>query len=225
MTKVLGISMMLVVMAALMLVAGCTYGPPEERANIRNVAVRPGTYQFAVAVRHAKFQNPTGINTFPNGGVNRFLEQVAIVYLVDVSKNDVVEIARIKAPEQLKTSFDVHLAGWKGERVFVQISGCPGRECYGDLVQFRYFEMGGESLPVRITSPPEKMDYVPGMLARAPDEEVYMRVRADSHIINLRTEESHSFVDLYKVENSGELVVITPCKALQPTPKSGATEF
>lgn len=214
-----------IVMAALMLVAGCTYGPPEERATIRDVAVRPGTYQFAVAVRYAKFQNPTGINTFPNGGVSRFLEQVAIVYLVDVPKKMVVQIARIKVPEQLKTSFDVHLAGWKGERVFVKLSGCPGRECYGDLLQLRYFEMGGETMPGPITSPPENMDYVPGMLARAPEEEVYMRVSADSEIISLRTEESASFVDLYKVENSGELVVITPNKALQLTPKSGAVAF
>ena len=69
------------------------------------------------------------------------------------------------------------------------------------------------------------MDYVPGMLARAPGEEVYMRVSAGSQIISLRTEESASFVDFYKVESSGELVEVTLNKALQPTPKNAANQF
>lgn len=209
--------MRLVVMTALVLVAGCTYGPPTESANIENVAVRPGTYQFAVAVRYAQFQQPTGINTFPNGGVTRFLEQIAIVYLVDMSKDEVVEVARINAPEQLRTSFGVHLSGWKGERVYAQLSGCPGSECYGDLVQFRYFELGREGMPIRIASPPGMMDHVPGMLARAPEEEVYMRVSADSQKISLRIDESAPFAEIYKVESSGGLAVITSNKPIQPT--------
>ena len=212
-------------MAALLHVAGCTYAPPEERATIRNVAVRPGTYQFATAVRYARFQNPTGINTFPDGGVSRFLEQVAIVYLVDVSDNEVVEVARIKAPEQLKTSFDVHLAGWKGERLFFQLSGCSGRECYGDLVQFRYFEVGEEGMPVGTSSRPENTDDVPGMLARAPEEEVYLRVSAGSQRISFRTEENAAFVDSHEVENSGELVAITPHKTQLSVPESGLTAY
>lgn len=36
---------------ALMLVAGCTYGPVEEWARIENEVVRPDTLQFAPAVR------------------------------------------------------------------------------------------------------------------------------------------------------------------------------
>lgn len=83
----------LVGITALMLVAGCTYGPVEERAQIENVVVRPDTLQFAVAVRYERFQPATGITAFPNGGIPNYLEQTAIVHLVDVSIRNLLLIA------------------------------------------------------------------------------------------------------------------------------------
>lgn len=217
MTKVRVIWIKLVAIAALMLVASCTYGPQEERAFIGNVLVRPGTFQFAVAVGYARFQPPTGINAFPNGGIPYYLKQSAIVYLVDVSTNEILEIARIEAPEQLQTSFNVHLTGWKEGRVFIQLSGCPTTECYGDLLQFRHFELSSETTPSRMGSRPKNTDYVPGMLSRAPGEDVYMRVSAGSRVISVRTDDSEPFVDRYMIKNSGELVEIAPNKPIQPT--------
>ncbi|KPP99437.1 MAG: hypothetical protein HLUCCO03_04510 [Marinobacter sp. HL-58] len=191
--------------AVFILISGCTYGPREERASIENVTARPESLQFAVAVNYARFRPATGINAFPNGGIPQYLEQAAIVYLVDVSTDDIVEIARIQAPEQLQTSFSSHLTGWKGERVYIQLSGCPGSECYGDLMQFRHYELSSEAVPRSIESRPEDVDRPPGMLARAPGEDIYMRVSAGSRVISVRTDESEPFVDHYIIENSGEL--------------------
>ena len=202
---------------ALLLVAGCTYGPPQERAYIENLLVRPETLLFAVAVRYERFQSPTGINAFPNGGVPYYLEQAAIVHLVDVSTNEIVEIARIEAPEDLQTSFGVHLTGWKKEQVFVQLSGCPGSECYGNLVQFRHIELTPEAAPRQISSRPKNTDDSPGTLSRAPGEETYMRVSAGSRVISVRTEDSEHFIYRYIIQNSGELVAIKPNNSGQRT--------
>jgi hypothetical protein len=50
------------------------------------------------------------------------------------------------------------------------------------------------------------------MLSRAPGEEVYMRVSADSRVIGVRTDDSEPFIDRYMIQNSGELVEIAPNK-------------
>ncbi|MGM0569276.1 hypothetical protein [Marinobacter sp.] len=200
----------LVGVAVFILVSSCTYGPEEERAYIENIAVRPESFQFAVAVHYVRFRPATGINAFPNGGIPQYLEPTALVYLVDVSTDENVEIARIPVPEQLKKSFSAHLTGWKGDRVYIQLSGCPGAECYGDLLQFRHYELSTEAPPRRIESRPKDIDRAPGMLSRAPGEDIYMRVSAGSRIISVRTDDSEPFIDHYMIEDSGELAQTAP---------------
>jgi hypothetical protein len=196
----------LIGLAAFVLISSCTYGQEEERASIENVAVRPESFQFAVAVNYVRLRPATGINAFPNGGIPQYLEQTALVYLVDASSDEIAEIARIPAPEPLNTGFSAHLTGWKGERVYIQLSGCPGAECYGDLIQFRHYELSARAAPRRIEARPEDIDRPPGMLSRAPGEERYMRVGADSRVISVRTDDSEPFMDKYMIEDSGELV-------------------
>lgn len=206
---------------ALVFIAGCTYGPAEERARIENVAAQPDSYRFAAAVRYERFQPPTGLHTFPNGGTLRFLERTAVVYLVDISTDEIVRLAHIEAPEQLRTSFRVHVTGWQGERVFVSLAGCPGPECYGDLVRVHHFELSPGAAPRRIASRPRELARPPGMLARAPGEAVYMRLSTNSRTIRVRMEDGAPFRQRYKVEDSGELVPIRPTKELQPPAESG----
>jgi hypothetical protein len=196
----------------LMLVVGCTYGPQEERAQIENVAVRPDTLQFAVAVLYVRFQPATGITAFPNGGIPNYLEKTAIVHLVDVSTDEIVELARIEAPDQLQTGFSAWMTGWKGDAVFLQLSGCPDSECYGDLRRYRHFALSANAEPRKVGARPEDIDRIPGMLSRAPGEKVYMRVSADSRVIGVRTDDSEPFIDRYMIQNSGELVEIAPNK-------------
>lgn len=196
--------------AALILVAGCTYGPVEEWARIENEVVRPDTLQFAVAIRYERFRPATGIAAFPNGGVPNYLEQTIIVHLVDLSTDDIVELARIEAPDQLQTGFSARMIGWKGEIVFLVLSGCPGSGCSSDQWQFRYFSLSANAEPRRIGTRPEDIDRSPGMLSRAPGEEVYMRVSVDSRVIAVRTDDSEPFIDRYMLQNSGELLEIGP---------------
>ena len=194
--------------AAMLLVAGCTYGPAEERALIENEVVRPDTLQFAVAVRYERFRPATGIAAFPNGGIPKYLEQTIIVHLVDLSTDDIVELARIEAPDQLLSGFSAGLVGWKGETLFLVLSGCPEPGCPIDQRQFRYFALSANAEPRRIGTPPEDIDQSPGMLSRAPGEEVYMRVSADSRMIAVRTDDSEPSIDRYMLQNSGELLEI-----------------
>jgi len=194
----------------LTLVSACTYGPPEELAQIENVAVRPDSLQFAVAVRYDRFQPATGITAFPNGGIPNYLEKTAIVHLVDVSTDQVVELARIEAPDQLKMGFGAWMTGWRDDSVFLQLSGCPGSECYGDLLRFHHFELSPNTQPRKIDAGPEDIDRIPGMLSRAPGDKVYMRVSADSKVISVRTNDAEPFVERYVIQSSGDLVKIAP---------------
>jgi len=196
--------------AFLTLVSACTYGPQEELAQIENLAVRPDSLQFAVSVRYVRFQPATGIAAFPNGGVPNYLEKTAIVHLVDVSTDQIVELARIEAPDLLKTGYRAWLTGWRGDSVFLQLSGCSGSECYGDLLRFHHFALSPNAEPKKIPGRPEDIDRIPGMLSRAPGEKVYMRVSADSKVISVRTDDSEPFSERYMLQSSGELVAITP---------------
>jgi hypothetical protein len=204
------ISVKWVLVAVLILVSGCTYGPQEELAQIENVAVRPDSFQFAVAVRYDRFQPATGITAFPNGGTPNYLEKTAIVYLVDVSKDEIVELARIKAPDPLKNGFSAWMTGWKADAAFLQLSGCSESDCYGDLRQFQHFVLNPKAQPRMVEAPPEDIERIPGMLARAPEEKVYMRVSADSRVISVRTDDSEPFTERYMIQSSGELLEIEP---------------
>lgn len=193
-------------------VSACTYGPQEELAQIENVAVRPDSFQFAVAVRYVRFQPATGIAAFPNGGTPKYLEKTAIVHLVDVSKDKIVELARIEAPDQLKRGFSAWMTGWKEDSVFLQLSGCSEPECYGDLLRFHHFALSLNAEPKEIGTRPEDIDRIPGTLARGAGETVYMRVSADSKVISVRTDDLEPFIERYMIKSSGELGKIAPNK-------------
>ena len=67
-----------------MLLTACTYGPPRISMSIENIRAQPGAHIVAVSVKYQQFRKPTGINTFPNGGVPRVLDEKAKIYLLHI---------------------------------------------------------------------------------------------------------------------------------------------
>ncbi|MFW6201408.1 MAG: hypothetical protein ACOC8B_02440, partial [Gemmatimonadota bacterium] len=163
----------------------------------------------------------TGLSAFPNGGRERVLEQAVVLYRVDVATDDVVRVARIEAPEDLRNTFDVHILGWRGERWYFMLSGCSGEQCHPDLRRFRYFVVAPDGTIRPLAARPGDLDQPPGMIARAPGEEVYMRVSSDFGSIRVRTEEEGPFVVRYTLNDSGELAVAGPGGEHGPSQEPG----
>ncbi|MFW6040055.1 MAG: hypothetical protein ACOC9N_03150 [Gemmatimonadota bacterium] len=190
----------------LVLLTGCTYGPEQERVWIVDVERRPESRTFVAAVKYQRFRPPTGLSAFPNGGRERVLEQAAVLYRVDVATDDVHRVARIEAPEELRSTFAVHILGWRGERWYFTLSGCPGRQCNPELRRFRHFLVAPDGTIRPLGARPDDLDGSPGMVARAPGEDVYMRISSNFGSVRVRSKEGGPYVVRYTLDDSGELV-------------------
>jgi len=117
-----------IVPALLMLLfSSCSFGPPEIHARIANVRAKPDSHSFAVAVRYEKIQRPTGlINTFPNGGIPRILDEKAEIYLCDAETAEVRKLATVTPEQSVRLGWEPWVMGWVGENLYFQISGQSG---------------------------------------------------------------------------------------------------
>lgn len=123
---------------AIGVLAGCTYGPPEDHVNVQNLALKPDGSRVAVIVKVERHRPATGISAFPDGGVPRVLVQRADLYVVDLPTRAVVYRGELPAPADHRVSFAPWLTGWDGDAVRFKVTGCPGApgdECHGRLVR------------------------------------------------------------------------------------------
>lgn len=111
-----------ILMGLLCFAMACTYRDPEIYSDIENVRAKPGTHLIAVAVKYLKWQWPSGVNAFPNGGVPRVLEQEARIYLGDVNRpGDLKRIVLTFNPKQYP-NIAPWVLGWRGDTVYFQVS-------------------------------------------------------------------------------------------------------
>jgi hypothetical protein len=72
------------------LLLSCSFGPPEIDVSIANVLAKPNSHFIAVALKYVEFREPAGIiNTFPNGGIPKILDQKAKIYICDAESAQV----------------------------------------------------------------------------------------------------------------------------------------
>lgn len=120
-------ALFLVTVFCLGLVCGsCTYGPAENRMSVENVRAKPGSHIIAVAVKSTKFRPPTGINTFPNGGVDKVLDRKAIIYLCDVATPELNQLVKISPPKSFTSSWSVWVLGWREDVLYFKLTGHHG---------------------------------------------------------------------------------------------------
>ena len=137
-------SFRIAVLSITVLVGACTYGEAEERASFQNFRVKPKSNVVATIVKYEKYRPATGLSTFPDGGVSRMLAQRADIYVLDVSARTILRRVELPGPAQHRLSFSPWVLGWSGDDLFLQITGCPGRdgsECWGPLVQKSIFRL------------------------------------------------------------------------------------
>ena len=73
---------------------GCTYGPPEYRGRLGNVALL-NDGRVAITYSQSISRRPTGLSTFPDGGASKILYERMLVALVD-RNGSTREIARFE---------------------------------------------------------------------------------------------------------------------------------
>lgn len=190
---------------------GCSHSEPKEMGFLDSARNIFNKKMFVASTRYMIYKEPTGaLNTFPNGGVSKVLYQVARVYVVDASRGLIYKAFELEAPVNMKTSFKSHILGFKDGSVVIQLSGCDGDECYGDLNNYAYYEIPlNQRASVSYTelrSKPKDFQNPPTMLALAPDETKYYRISTGHNDIAQRFNEDDEFEQAYIVDKMGTLL-------------------
>ncbi|MCB0332690.1 MAG: hypothetical protein KDD55_04275 [Bdellovibrionales bacterium] len=106
----------LVLFCVLFEVPGCTYGPIEKRVSLTTAPYKTGfgkphSTLFTILANYSELQWPTGINTFPNGGVPRTVKQKYMLYLCNAETKE-AKLLHTFSPSQdksfLRDSYDVY---------------------------------------------------------------------------------------------------------------------
>lgn len=185
----------------------CTYGPEERRGTIDQV-VRPGDSYIAYAlVQSEAFRKPTGINTFPNGGVNRILSQKVKVYEVHAQDRKVRLLAELGANDATWESFSGHIAGFDDQNnLYLRLSGCAkGGECYPGLYNYRYFYLLREGTLEPLSELPPNAGLPGTMLARRQGEVNYVRFSISRDTLKARFQEDGDYESLFITDKNGTL--------------------
>ncbi len=195
---------------AVLLLAACTYGPPEDRASVEQVVRLGDTDRALVVVRHDTYRRPSGLAAFPDGGRWRFLARSSTQYLVEARSREIRLLARQDAPDEVWESFDAHVVGVTDTLAWLRLTGCPrGGECHPDLqrsVARRLSLSGGatpaEAVPADATLPPQRD-------GRRVDEMDYVRFTTRQDTVMARFTEGGDPEPLFRVEPDGALVPIS----------------
>jgi hypothetical protein len=142
-----------------LLLAACTYGPPEDHVSVENVAVKPDASLAAAIVKYERYRPAAGLAAFPDGGVPAMLIQRADVYIVALPSGKIRVRESVAAPPVHELAFSPWLIGWEGDTLYLSITGCPGRpggECYGPRVRTSTYSISpaGRLAPDRAPSRP-----------------------------------------------------------------------
>jgi hypothetical protein len=194
-------------LAILILVAACTYGPEEQRVTIGQIIRVGESPQALVAIQYERFQSPTGLSAFPDGGKSRVHERLARLYLLDVIERTALLLTAQTAPDSLWESFSAGVVGLEGDSVaYLRMTGCPREgECHPQLqvTVTLHVTTGGE---VRVVPEAPANSSLPGrMLARRPGEDQYVRFSTEGNVVTARFVEDAPFQPVFEVRNDGSM--------------------
>jgi len=173
--------------------------------------VRVGeSYQALVTVQYERFQRPTGLSAFPDGGKSRVQERLARLYLVDALGRGLSILVVQAAPDSLWESFRAGVVGLEADSVaYFQSTGCPrGGQCYPELQNTRTLRVTLEGSVRRVPEPPASASLPGIMLARRPGEDWFVRFSTEWNVVTARFEEGEAFEPLFEVQEDGSLVAI-----------------
>lgn len=123
-----------IAIAAFLALASCTYGEQTGMLELEYVVADDGS-KAAITGQRYVLHRPTGIAAFPDGGKPKVTDQVVDVYVVDLASRKLLYRHAIDPPgERSMSSLSTWPLGWKGDDVYVQLTGCesnPGASFKG----------------------------------------------------------------------------------------------
>lgn len=112
------------VVPAVLLLAGCSYGPERTAVGLGNVVAKPQSHQLAISIEYWRVQEPTGLlNTFPDGGKPRVIDREARVYLCDLDGGTVELVAAIPDFAGIPHPKSVWIQGWQRNALYFSLFG------------------------------------------------------------------------------------------------------
>jgi hypothetical protein len=113
--------------------AACSYGPERTFLDLQTFVAKPHSHQFAVSLEYARIKDPTGfINTFPNGGVRKFMYREARVYRGDLDRGTVELVVAIPDFAGIPQPKSVRIEGWNADALYFSLFGYGGNAWDGD---------------------------------------------------------------------------------------------
>ena len=192
-------------------ISACTYSPMEHEVVMDQVVRSGDTYTGYVLVESKEFRKPTGfLNTFPNGGVPRFLSQEVKVYEVHANNREFRLLAALSADDATWESFSGHIVGFDDHyNLYLQLSGCEkGGDCYDGLMKYRYFRIDRERNLESISELPDEVG-LPGIMpARRQGEVNYVRFSIRGNTLMARFQEDGEYTPLFVTTEEGTLMPV-----------------
>lgn len=148
-------------MPLVLFASACTHGPERMEVSLDNAVAKPGSHQFAFSVKYTRLREPTGINTFPNGGVPKVLYREARVYLCDLDRGTVDLVAKVPGFAGIPQPKAVWVEGWRDEALYFSLRGYGAGRRGGDdrsdprKLLYRVATLGE---PVRLERLPENLE-------------------------------------------------------------------
>lgn len=185
------------------LLTSCSHGPPFESVLIGNVRAKPGSHIIAVALKYHKLREPTGfINTFPNGGVYKVLDEKAMIYICDIDSLEVNRVVSMTPPKELRISWSVSILGWAGESLYFKLYGQPGTRLKDfqnrKMIIYKYDYDGSISEVPRV---PDNIAFQHNS-GPLPDVGVFVRVSKGHSDIDIMTERQKEYKTLFRTINA-----------------------
>jgi len=159
-----------------LLIASCTYGPAKTNYVIEAAARKPNSYQAIAIVYKRAFLPPTGISTFPNGGVDKLLSSSISFYLIDMQAREQQMLLTMAVPDNQGQAFSADIVGWLDNAIYVQLNGCEGNECHGDLVNRNFYKLLETGELTLIDNMKQQDRFQGGSLAPMEGEKNYARL-------------------------------------------------
>ena len=185
----------------------CTYGPAENRIFVENVRAKPDSHMIADAVKYTRFRQPIGINTFPNGGVDKVLDRKAIIYMCDVETQKLNELVKIAPPKTFTSSWSVWVLGWREDNLYFKLAGHHGTSVE-DLKTpaIMFFRVDGEGVIESLQQiPPDIMfQHNSGPLPTG----TFARVRHGHTDVEVMTDLTRSWRTILKTNDALEKLIL-----------------
>lgn len=151
---------------AMVVLAGCSYGPVHTAVDLGNAVVRPGSHVFAMSGKWQHQRDPEGfVATFPDGGKPQVLGVEARVYVVDVDRRVIARVAQIPGFAGIPQPKQVWIEGWNEGHLYFTLFGYGGSLLTGD-------DLSDERrLHFRVTSAGEvgRVSQLPAQVHRQPE--------------------------------------------------------